>query len=150
MNTTTTVQTIASDRNPIKFIEVRVYYNKGGINYASGNTEPRGYWLSVSPVTIEHRNGMEIRGFRFFSGIKSFIEPAARFSAKKLEQIAATVRDAPPAGLAGMLASVKEKDPDFAPVAGDPPDCGCAGAERICAGVAALCGSDAAAGTVTP
>ena len=49
---------------PNKFIEVTMDYNKGGMNYFSGQMLSRGYYIHVSPVEIE--NGMKCT--RVFSG----------------------------------------------------------------------------------
>ena len=67
-------------------LDVEVYYDLGGPNYFTGGNSPRGYYLSVSPVT---RNGAW-KSYLGFSGVKQCIQPANRFSQKVLEQIAAT------------------------------------------------------------
>ncbi len=33
--------------------EIEVYYTLGGTNFLSGNTNPRGIYVSIRPVTIE-------------------------------------------------------------------------------------------------
>lgn len=50
--------------------------------------EARGYWLSVSVREREIRDGFRIEKYPLFkSGLKFFIEPAARFNAKRLAEI---------------------------------------------------------------
>lgn len=63
-------------------IDVEVYYSKGGMNYLSGGRTPRGYYLSVTPVT--RKNGMV--STILFSGTKKLLMPANRYSAKQFEQ----------------------------------------------------------------
>lgn len=70
---------------PNKFIEIKVHYNQGGMNYFSGSSTPRGYRLSVTPVTLEDSG----RSFLLFSGVAHTIETTNRFNAKWLESLAA-------------------------------------------------------------
>ena len=35
-----------------KYIEVAMRYDKGGMNYFSGQNQPRGYYIGVTPVEI--------------------------------------------------------------------------------------------------
>ena len=65
-----------------------VSYSKGGMNYFSGSSEKRGYWLHCGPEKRE--NGC--RSFTAFSGMKAFLLEVKRQSPKALaqaEQIAA-------------------------------------------------------------
>jgi hypothetical protein len=72
-------------------IEVSVYYSKGGLNYFHGGSDPRGYYLSVTPKTIEVTEGSPFRCERtmLMSGFKKFVREAARFSDKALNEVAA-------------------------------------------------------------
>lgn len=63
-------------------LDVEVYYSKGGANYISGGTTPRGYYLSVTPVT--HKNGMV--STVLFTGMKRLLMQTNRYSAKQFEQ----------------------------------------------------------------
>ena len=79
-----------------KFFEVEVYYDKGGINYFSGGTIQRGYFLAVRPVektlnTFSDGTKYTSRSFMMFSGTKKFLESANRFSAKTLEKICSNI-----------------------------------------------------------
>jgi hypothetical protein len=60
-------------------LEVSVFYDKGGKSYFTGQVSPRGYYLSVRPVTLN--NGM-VR-FSMFSGCKKLILESNRFSEKQ-------------------------------------------------------------------
>lgn len=66
-----------------KTYRVRVYYNKGGINYFTYKTDARGYYLSVTPVVLERRgNGITIESCTIFSGIKALLLGVQRRSKK--------------------------------------------------------------------
>lgn len=67
----------------VRTIRVKVYYDLGGPNYFSGGTKERGYWLSVTPE--ERTKGMVVQ--TAFSGVCELLEPASRYSAKRLSEI---------------------------------------------------------------
>lgn len=70
-------------------IEVTVRYDEGGINYATYQNKPRGYYVSVSPIERGvSAGGCEYTRFGLFSGVSRFQEPATRFSAKALAKVA--------------------------------------------------------------
>ena len=62
-----------NDLNGASHLEVSVYYTKGG------GTLPRGYYLSVRPVT--RRDGMV--SFELFSGQCQLLFGASRYTAKQ-------------------------------------------------------------------
>lgn len=64
-------------------IKTRIYYHLGGINYFTGNVEKRGYYLSVSPVTVETSGIYKIESFTAFSGTKVLLLECNRKSYKK-------------------------------------------------------------------
>jgi hypothetical protein len=66
-------------------IEVELYYNIGGMNYFSGTSEPRGLYLSVTPVTVTSAGGFKTRSYSAFSGVKTLVKELKRFSKKSLE-----------------------------------------------------------------
>lgn len=61
-------------------IETR--YNPGGFNCFTYAQEPRGYYLHVTPVTREARNGYTLESFAAFSGCKQLIKEVNRKSTK--------------------------------------------------------------------
>lgn len=67
-----------------KFLKSEVYYNKGGINYFTYKTDPRGYWVSVTIVEREVReNGVSIESFSLFgSGYREFLFEVKKQSKK--------------------------------------------------------------------
>ena len=68
-----------------EYIDVEIGYELGGSNYFTGGSTPRGYYLSVQPVK-ELQPGMT--SFIAFTGTKTILERAERFSAKRLEELA--------------------------------------------------------------
>ena len=65
-----------------EYIEVSVYYKKGGVNMFTYREEPRGFWLSVSKVQKE-----ESWTKRFlFEGRKMFLLEVKRFSQKAMDK----------------------------------------------------------------
>jgi len=67
-------------------VEIDLYYSKGGMNYFTGNVEPRGIYISVSPVIIGTfgTNGVT-KSFSAFSGIKQCLYQMNRFNQKTLD-----------------------------------------------------------------
>lgn len=68
-----------NDLNGASHLEVSVYYTKGGGNYLSGGNTPRGYYLSVRPVT--KRDNMV--SFELFSGRSRLLFETSRYTAKQ-------------------------------------------------------------------
>lgn len=65
-----------------RVIEARVYYHLGGMNYFSGSTEPRGYYLGCTPI----EKGPDFTKFTGFSGIKVLIKTVNRKSPKAAQE----------------------------------------------------------------
>lgn len=63
-------------------LDVEVFYDKGGANYLSGGTTPRGYYLTVRPVT--HGNGMT--SVALYTGASKLLLQANRHSDKQFER----------------------------------------------------------------
>lgn len=61
---------------------IELKYNLGGINYFTYKQEPRGYYLSVSPVKLEHRDGYTLESYTAFTGTKYLVKEVTRKSAK--------------------------------------------------------------------
>ena len=61
-------------------IELR--YNLGGFNYFTHKQEPRGYYLSVSPVALEQRDGYTLESYTAFTGTKYLVKEVMRRSVK--------------------------------------------------------------------
>jgi hypothetical protein len=72
-----------------KSLKINVYYNKGGMNYFHGKEERRGYYLSVTPVEIEQRNGYQTESVLMFSGAKRLVLEVKRQSDKAYNQAVA-------------------------------------------------------------
>ena len=70
----------------VTHIKVETYYDKGGINYFTGQNEARGIKLSVSPVTRTLHDGKYwSEGYVGFTGSKRHMVDMARYNAKKCE-----------------------------------------------------------------
>jgi len=70
------------ERNDLKratHLEVSVYYDMGGKSYFTSQVSPRGYYLSVRPVTLGHHTV----GFDIFSGCKRLILETIRAELKE-------------------------------------------------------------------
>ena len=63
---------------PNKFIKIETYYHKDTMNYFTGRSEVRGYYLSVTPV--ERARGFE--SFTAFTGFKVLLKEVTRASKK--------------------------------------------------------------------
>ncbi len=76
----------------VNAVEVDVFYSKGGLNYFSYKTEPRGYYASVMPVKVEKGDGDRFSSVAFMMmdprGRKFLLEPAARLNGKRLKVLA--------------------------------------------------------------
>lgn len=68
--------------NSIQKLELSVYYSLGGMNYFNYKQEPRGYYGSVTPVTLS--DGMI--SFAMFSGFKCFLLETKRKSDKAYQE----------------------------------------------------------------
>lgn len=80
--TVATLQTMV----PNVFIEVSVSFDDGkGPGYDDGKEHKKGYILHVQPFK---KDGM-FREFQAYSGMKGFIEPCTRYSAKRHKELAA-------------------------------------------------------------
>lgn len=73
----------------VNALKVSVYYSKGGFSYWTYKTEPRGYFLSVTPV--EHNDIME--GCILGDGCKLLLAEASRYSDKGFDNAVAMHKD---------------------------------------------------------
>ena len=64
-------------------LECKVYYSLGGYNGFTGKNEGRGYYISVSPVTITPDG---LISYTLFSGVKKLVVPCNRKSKGKAEE----------------------------------------------------------------
>ncbi|MGG4105187.1 hypothetical protein AAXB25_14820 [Paenibacillus lautus] len=74
-------------------VEVKVSYSLGGINWATGKQEARGYYLHVQPYTSEQREGYSMRTVTGFSGVKMLLLEVGRKSKNKLHEAVSMVTD---------------------------------------------------------
>lgn len=64
------------------FLKVRIYYDLGGISWATYEPKKRGYYLSVTPVVV---NGCSV-SFMGFTGVCKLLNEVGRQSKKGEEQ----------------------------------------------------------------
>jgi len=68
-------------------LKVEIDYNKGGYNYFTYKTEPRGYYIHVSPVTRNITDtGFVLESYTAFTGIKACLLEVTRKSNKAENQ----------------------------------------------------------------
>lgn len=80
------ISIIPATGHEVNRIKVELYYNEGGMSYATYQQEERGYYLIVLPEFYQDEgNGFCSTKTSAFSGIKQLIEPAKRFGQKKLD-----------------------------------------------------------------
>lgn len=79
------LEVLPSDKR-VTHVKVELRYNKGGFNVFTCKEEPRGYYLSATPVErAERENGVVLEGFMAFSGIKTCIHHVTRKSDKQMK-----------------------------------------------------------------
>lgn len=70
-----------------KQLKIEVYYDKGGMNYFTYKSEPRGYWLSMRQVERKvEDHGVVIESYGMFSGAKAFLLEVKKKSDKAYNQ----------------------------------------------------------------
>lgn len=85
MSRTTTFLPVVK-KGDVTHLRVEVYYSLGGYNLFTYKQEPRGYYLSVSPVGRSERGGVVMESYRAFSGTKQLILPVNRQSPKRMTE----------------------------------------------------------------
>ena len=63
-------------------LKIETRYDLGGPNWAYGGTTKRGYYLHVTPVKRETRDGYALESFVAFTGVKQLLKEVTRKSAK--------------------------------------------------------------------
>lgn len=66
----------------ITHLRMELYYSKGGTNVWNSKTEPRGYYMSISPVKRERGTETYVQG----TGLKKCIIEVQRKTKKKEEE----------------------------------------------------------------
>ena len=69
-------------KEKVNFIKVRTFYDLGGVNYMTGGTNKRGYYVSCTPVFKEDRNGYEVESMTLGSGYKQLCKEVTRQTKK--------------------------------------------------------------------
>ena len=84
---------IENPNSDANYYKIEVYYHLGGINYFTYKTEPRGYYLSITPVYKENRGGYNMESYTAFTGIKKCIKTVTRKSIKAEAEAEKTARE---------------------------------------------------------
>jgi hypothetical protein len=74
---------VSNPTEDVTHLEISVFYQKAGMNYATYNREPGGIYVSATPVKIA--DGMV--SFVLFSGTKRLLETAERLNRKRLAAV---------------------------------------------------------------
>lgn len=79
-------------------VRAKVRFQEGGLCYSTYKQAPKGYALSVEKFDREEKPGsgwVSERFILFGSSVGVFLEPATRFSAKRLKELVASVKSRP-------------------------------------------------------
>lgn len=92
-------------------LEVR--YELGGMNWWSGAVDPRGVFISITPVEMSTSHGVQWQSFTLGSGIKMLLEAQKRYNARKLKAIADRILADPDADVrvTNLFDAVLRKNP---------------------------------------
>lgn len=90
-------------------LKTEVYYHKGGMNYFTGNNEPRGYYISCTPVNIERNGLIKIESFTAFTGRKKLLIEVQRKSDKMYNKAVEYAKEWQPILREKILETIKNK-----------------------------------------
>ena len=76
---------LAGNANKSTHLEINTYYSLGGVSYATYKNEPRGYYISVTPIELNNSRGYTTVTTAF-SGVKRCMIECSRQSKKKAEE----------------------------------------------------------------
>lgn len=83
-------------------VAISIYYEIGGYNYFTSQQQERGYYLSIQPLEKHGSTTM----YTFFTGKKLFLQPAKRFNARILNELADKYLSTDSNVVKGMVISV--------------------------------------------
>lgn len=73
------------DNPEVNVLRLTLEYRLGGHNYFTGDVNPRGLFLSCTPLHVAKKDGYTSTSYRGFSGTNMHVKDMARFSKKTLE-----------------------------------------------------------------
>lgn len=84
---------MANPTDEFTHIEVDLFFSRGGVNYLSGNQNPKGYAISFRAVKVEKTQWGSSTSFMMFGGWdRAFLlQNATRFNAKALAMLKAAL-----------------------------------------------------------
>jgi hypothetical protein len=71
-------------------LRLTLEYRLGGHNYFTGDNNPRGLFLSCSPLEVTQKDGYTTTGYVGFSGTNMHLKDMKRFSQKTLDSFEPT------------------------------------------------------------
>lgn len=74
-------------KDPITHLKVNVFYHKGFNMFSKSETMERGYYFSVSPISVVDRGGVLLEMCNLGSGYRTFVKRAARKGSKQMDII---------------------------------------------------------------
>lgn len=77
---------LAENSQKLTHLEINTYYYLGGMSFATYENEPRGYYISVTPMEISKGNTATVIRTRAFSGVKRCMIECSRQSKKRTEE----------------------------------------------------------------
>ena len=81
------VRVYRNQSDPNKVVEIELYYDLGGMSYATSSVNPRGYYLSAVPRIYGDFHGTRVKMTSAFSGVHSLIKPSRRFYKNTFAQL---------------------------------------------------------------
>jgi len=84
MNRSRIIEDIPAKGKNVNTLRVEYHYEKGGMNYFSGNKDQRGIYMCVAPIELSERGWSSML---LASGIKKLVKPMKRFSQKVLDTL---------------------------------------------------------------
>lgn len=81
------------DNPEVNVLRLTLEYRIGGHNYFTGSNNPRGLFLSCTPLHVAQKDGYRSTSYRGFSGTNMHVKDMKRFSQKTLDTFAPTKED---------------------------------------------------------
>ena len=87
------IKLVPTNENKENELQISVGYDLGGFNYFTYGTNKRGYYLYVTPVEVEHKNGYNTVSQTLGKGVKQLLKEVTRKSNKAEAEAEALAKD---------------------------------------------------------
>ena len=84
-------------------LKVSIYYELGGMNYFNSTVRERGYYGSLTPISLTPTSEIS----SLFTGGYVMLEPTGRYNQKRLDELKNTVNEALEPYLAALMSKIK-------------------------------------------